>query len=72
VIEAASVLARVLESTGVPGAIQVAASTWHLCGDRFPFTSRDVEVKGLGTLRTYVLDPRSVQREAQSERLASA
>ena len=52
-------LASRMESTGVPGTIQVAASTWHLCGDRYPFTPREVEVKGLGTLRTYLLDPGS-------------
>ena len=50
-------LASRMESTGIPGTIQVAASTWHLCGDRYPFTPRDVEVKGMGTLRTYLLDP---------------
>ncbi len=50
-----------MESSGVPGMIQVAASTWQLCAGRYPFTERDVEVKGLGTLRTYLLDPRSVQ-----------
>ena len=50
-------LASRMESTGVPGAIQVAASTWGMCGDRYPFTPRDVDVKGLGELRTYLLDP---------------
>jgi hypothetical protein len=38
--------------------IQVAGSTRMLCGERYPFAQRDVEVKGLGTLRTYLLDPR--------------
>ena len=52
-------LASRMETTGVPGKIQVAASTWRLCGDRYPFTPREVEVKGLGALRTYLLDPRS-------------
>jgi guanylate cyclase len=52
-------LASRMESTGVPGAIQVAASTWELCSDRYPFTPREVDVRGLGTLRTYLLDPRS-------------
>ena len=52
-------LASRMESTGVPGAIQIAASTWRLCRDRYPFTSRDVKVKGLGPLRTYLLDPAS-------------
>jgi hypothetical protein len=32
-----------------------------MCGDRYPFTSRDVDVKGLGALRTYVLDPKSMR-----------
>ena len=31
-------LASRMESTGVPGAIQVAAATRRLCGDRYPFT----------------------------------
>ena len=53
-------LASRMESTGVPGSIQVAASTWQLCGERYPFTPREVEVKGLGAMRTYVLDPSSV------------
>ena len=58
-------LASRMESTGVPGAIQVASSTWQVCGDRYPFTSRDVEVKGLGALRTYLLDPRSTHSGAE-------
>jgi class 3 adenylate cyclase len=53
-------LASRMESTGVPGSIQVASSTWQVCGDRYPFTSRDVDVKGLGALRTYLLDPGSM------------
>ena len=50
-------LASRLESSGLPGTIQVSASTWRLCGDRYPFRPRDVEVKGLGPLRAYLLDP---------------
>ena len=57
-------LASRMESTGVPGSIQVASSTWDHCRDRYPFTPRDVEVKGLGTLRTYLLDPTSVAEGA--------
>jgi Adenylate and Guanylate cyclase catalytic domain len=49
-----------MESTGIPGMIQVAGSTWELCRDRYSFTEREVEVKGKGTMRTYLLDPRSV------------
>ena len=52
-------LASRMESTGVAGMIQVAGSTWQRCGDRYPFTPREVDVKGLGTLRTFVLDPES-------------
>jgi guanylate cyclase len=50
-------LASRMESTGVPGRIQVASSTWQLCRDRYRFTPRDVDVKGMGALRTYLLDP---------------
>jgi guanylate cyclase len=50
-------LASRMESTGVPGAIQVSASTRRLCGDRYAFSPRYVDVKGLGTLPTYLLDP---------------
>ncbi len=53
-------LASRMESTGVPGMIQVAAPTWRLCADRYPFQPREVEVKGIGTLRTYLLDPASM------------
>jgi adenylate cyclase len=53
-------LASRLESSGIPGSIQVAASTWHLCADRYPFTPREVELKGLGSMRAYLLNPRSV------------
>ena len=50
-------LASRMESTGVPGEIQVAASTWRMCADRYPFRPREVDVKGLGVLQTYLLDP---------------
>jgi adenylate cyclase len=53
-------MASRMESTATPGTIHVAASTWRLCGDRYLFTPREVEVKGLGAVRTYLLDPSSV------------
>ena len=59
-------LASRMESTGVPGQIQVAASTARMCGERYPFKSREVEVKGLGPLRTYLLDPRSMDSGGDS------
>jgi hypothetical protein len=43
--------------------IQVAAPTWQLCADRYPFQPREVEVKGIGTLRTYLLDPASMPKD---------
>ncbi len=57
-------LASRMESTGLPGMIQVASSTWLLCNDSYRFTPRDVEVKGMGALRTYVLDPGTPQGRA--------
>ncbi len=57
-------LASRMESTGVPGTIQVAASTWRLCADRYPFTSREVDVKGLGVMPTFLLDPASLPQDA--------
>jgi class 3 adenylate cyclase len=49
-------LASRMESTGVPGSIQVSASTRQRCGDHYSFQPRDIEVKGLGMLRSYLLD----------------
>jgi hypothetical protein len=46
-----------MESTAVPGTIQVAASTWAMCSDRYVFEPREVEVKGLGLQHTYLLRP---------------
>ncbi len=51
-------LASRMETTGVPGMIQVAESTRQLCGPRYSFTPREVDVKGIGLVRTYILDPR--------------
>jgi class 3 adenylate cyclase len=50
-------LASRMETTATPGTIQVAESTHRRCPDTYPFTPRDVDVKGKGVLRTYVLDP---------------
>jgi adenylate cyclase len=48
-------LASRMESSGVPGRIQVAASTRDLLGDRFALEPREVEVKGLGRLGTFLV-----------------
>ena len=48
-------LASRMESSGVPGRIQVSASTRELLGDTYRFDRREVEVKGLGLLTTYLV-----------------
>ena len=46
-----------MESSGVPGRIQLAASTYERVRERFTFEQRDeVEVKGLGRMTTYLLN----------------
>jgi len=47
-----------MESSGLPGCIQVTEETCRLLGDRYPFVRRDaVEVKGKGPMTTWTLDP---------------
>jgi adenylate cyclase len=49
-------LASRMESSGIPGRIQVAPSTWELLRGAFPFDVREeIEVKGLGRMTTYLL-----------------
>ena len=43
-----------MESSGVAGRIQAAASTWGRLSNQSPFEPREVEVKGLGPMRTYL------------------
>jgi guanylate cyclase len=44
-----------MESTGVPGRIQLAASTRDRLRESERFEARDVDVKGLGRMTTYLL-----------------
>jgi adenylate cyclase len=54
-----------MESSGVPGCIQVTRETWERCRADFPWKVREgVEVKGKGPMRTYVLDPALVEAAA--------
>lgn len=47
-----------MESSGVPGCIQVTDETCRLLGGRYPFVRREgVEVKGKGLMTTWLLDP---------------
>jgi adenylate cyclase len=49
-------LASRLETTGLPGRIQVSQSTWELTRDHFRFESRQsIEIKGFGSMPTYFL-----------------
>lgn len=44
-----------MESSGLPGRIQVATSTWELLRERFAFEEREpMEVKGLGVMTTHL------------------
>jgi adenylate cyclase len=45
-----------MESTGIPGKIQVTTQTYELLRDKYVFTQREsVDVKGLGTMSTHIL-----------------
>jgi class 3 adenylate cyclase len=44
-----------MQSTGISGRIQVSESTMELTSGQFEFESREVDVKGLGSLTTYLL-----------------
>jgi class 3 adenylate cyclase len=44
-----------IESTGVPGRIHVSAATRELVGNMHRFERREVELRGLGRLTTYLL-----------------
>jgi hypothetical protein len=47
-----------MESSGAPACIQVTEETRWLLGERYPFERREgVEVKGKGTMATWILDP---------------
>ena len=48
-------LASRMESSGVPGRIHIAESTRELLGESSEFERREVDVKGLGRLTTYLV-----------------
>ena len=51
-------LASRMESSGVPGRIQVAPSTWQLLREKVAFQEREpMEIKGLGPMATYLAGP---------------
>jgi class 3 adenylate cyclase len=47
-----------MESSGVAGCIQVTEATWRSVAEHYRWQVREgVEVKGKGSMRTYLLDP---------------
>jgi class 3 adenylate cyclase len=44
-----------MESSGIPGRIHLAGSTRALLADRYRFDVRDLDVKGLGAMTTYLV-----------------
>lgn len=46
-----------MESNGVPGTIQMAESTKRLIGEQVQLTRREIDVKGIGPMATYVVVP---------------
>jgi len=52
--DTANIAAR-MQSSGVPGRIQIAPLTWETLRDTFAFEERTVDVKGMGLMTTYLL-----------------
>jgi class 3 adenylate cyclase len=53
-------LASRMESTGIPDAIQVTRPVFEKLKDRYPFEPRGpIEVKGKGSIETWVLRPKA-------------
>ena len=44
-----------MESSGIPGRVQVAPATWNAVRDEYRFERRELDVKGLGPMTTYLL-----------------
>jgi len=56
-----------MESHGVAGAIQVTASTYELCRDKYVFEKRGViQVKGKGEMTVYLVSGRKVEKLASN------
>ena len=49
-----------MESSGVPGRVQVAPSTWNEVRTAYHFERRELDIKGLGRMTTYLLDEADV------------
>jgi class 3 adenylate cyclase len=49
-------LAARMESSSLPGRIQVAGSTWSLLRRRYRFAAREIEAKGIGLMTAHLLE----------------
>ena len=50
-----------MESTGIPGKIQVSRSTYVFLYDKYIFSERELEnVKGVGKMKAYIFESRKV------------
>ncbi len=64
-------IASRMESTGVPGAIQVSSTVYEALKHEYTFESRgSIEIKGKGLSETWLLDPRALRRDQNLEALA--
>ncbi|MGB3121500.1 MAG: adenylate/guanylate cyclase domain-containing protein, partial [Verrucomicrobiales bacterium] len=51
-------IASRMESNGLAGKIQVSENTWNILKDKFSFTERgEIEIKGKGSMRSWILEP---------------
>ena len=55
-----------MESTGLPGRIQISRETYERVHDIFEFEQREIEAKGKGKMKTYVLKEKYHQSTNQS------
>jgi guanylate cyclase len=57
-----------MESSGVPGRIQVSAATWERLRDGYEFEARGtIEIKGLGPTEVYLLSGQILQEKAEEQ-----
>jgi len=55
-----------MESTGVPGRIQISRETYERVHDLYEFEAREIEAKGKGKLKTYLLKEKHHQNTSPS------
>ena len=55
-----------MESTGVPGRIQISRETYERVHDLYEFETREIEAKGKGKLKTYLLKEKHHQNTSPS------